>query len=586
MLALPPRDLSAYHSLKPHLDHALQSKDFAKALNLCQAQLTQCLTPEALIALHIVLHGLNWQGYAQRVRHLGWLCFPSRFLVAEKPTLSTETEAPLWLKEWLDPAVSPQVSICMIVRNAADTLLSSLESTQTLADEFIIVDTGSSDQTRELAQKFSANLHLLEITWADDFAAARNVSLDAASGDWILILDADEILKKSSIDFLSAFFTYGPMGWNIFVVHQWQLSDTPGLIHHTQLGRLFRRDPALRFHGPLHEQLHNFNPPWYLQIIYLPQVIVEHSGQLNEQVEKHKKRSRNQILERALKEPQYNTPYYWFQKAHVLLYQTQPPDLGGALPLLEQALQVSVARKDLLPPSAHWAGAPINLNFYYLLECLFWQRNLAKMAQVALQYRHCNQLAESRSLAGWALAKTQNFELAEPILTGFFQPGLSAVHGQLKVYYARVLEGLLDCYLAQKEGWLALVQVQKLMQIVPDPALKVIQADLFAILQSSEQCLAQDLKQQLSQTDIETQTSQWLKYAFVLLSLKPCLEIVSAASERLNQLAYRQLSQYLVQTGQNHFKTIWKKSSEPKHWQAEPPMDVLPGQWQWYQILK
>jgi tetratricopeptide (TPR) repeat protein len=80
----------------------------------------------------------------------------------------------------------------MIVKNESHNLPRCLESVQGFVSQIIVVDTGSEDNTVEIARSYGAEVHFFE--WCDDFAAARNHSLSFATGDWILILDADEKL--------------------------------------------------------------------------------------------------------------------------------------------------------------------------------------------------------------------------------------------------------------------------------------------------------------------------------------------------------------------------------------------------------
>lgn len=82
----------------------------------------------------------------------------------------------------------------MIVRNEEQTLGPCLASVRDLADEIVIVDTGSTDRTRELAR--AAGARVFDFPWVDDFAAARNESLRHATGSWILWLDADDRLDE------------------------------------------------------------------------------------------------------------------------------------------------------------------------------------------------------------------------------------------------------------------------------------------------------------------------------------------------------------------------------------------------------
>ena len=86
------------------------------------------------------------------------------------------------------------LSLCMIVKNEEANLGRCLESVKGVADEIIIVDTGSTDRTVEIARQHGAKI--VSHQWDDDFAVARNVSLRAATSDWILVLDADEALDE------------------------------------------------------------------------------------------------------------------------------------------------------------------------------------------------------------------------------------------------------------------------------------------------------------------------------------------------------------------------------------------------------
>lgn len=85
------------------------------------------------------------------------------------------------------------ISLCMIVKNEEQHLSNCLNSVKDLVDEIIIVDTGSQDQTKEIAAGFSAKIY--DFPWINDFSAARNFSFSKATKDYILWLDADDIIK-------------------------------------------------------------------------------------------------------------------------------------------------------------------------------------------------------------------------------------------------------------------------------------------------------------------------------------------------------------------------------------------------------
>jgi len=87
------------------------------------------------------------------------------------------------------------LSLSMIVKNEEPFLAHCLDSVRGLVDEMVILDTGSTDGTLEIAR--AAGARVFQSPWRDDFSAARNASLEKATGDWILILDADEELPAS-----------------------------------------------------------------------------------------------------------------------------------------------------------------------------------------------------------------------------------------------------------------------------------------------------------------------------------------------------------------------------------------------------
>lgn len=86
----------------------------------------------------------------------------------------------------------PSISLCMIAKNEEEWIAQAISSVRPIISEIILVDTGSSDATVEIAKAHSAQVYFMP--WRDDFSAARNLSLQYATGDWILVLDADEVI--------------------------------------------------------------------------------------------------------------------------------------------------------------------------------------------------------------------------------------------------------------------------------------------------------------------------------------------------------------------------------------------------------
>jgi tetratricopeptide (TPR) repeat protein len=140
---------------------------------------------------------------------------------------------------------SSRVSAALIVRNEAAFLGGCLDSLKGKVDEVVVVDTGSTDDTPDIAAAKGARL--LRFEWIDDFAAARNHALEAAAGDWILYIDADERLDSPVP--LGAIVT--PPGHVAFKV---KFRPRCGYSAYHEM-RLFRADPRIRFEGRIHERV-------------------------------------------------------------------------------------------------------------------------------------------------------------------------------------------------------------------------------------------------------------------------------------------------------------------------------------------
>ncbi len=94
-----------------------------------------------------------------------------------------------------DKTKTPTISACMIVKNEEKFLKQCLDSINDLVNEIIVIDTGSTDNTKEIAKKYS-KAKIFDFIWNNNFADARNFSISNATGDWILWIDADEIIAE------------------------------------------------------------------------------------------------------------------------------------------------------------------------------------------------------------------------------------------------------------------------------------------------------------------------------------------------------------------------------------------------------
>src|SRR5439155_3787216 len=98
----------------------------------------------------------------------------------------------------------PRVSLCMIVRNEEENLPACIKPVAEVVEDMVIVDTGSTDRTKELAAQLGARV--FDFPWVDSFAAARNESLKHAKGKWIFWMDADDRIDAANRDKLAALF--------------------------------------------------------------------------------------------------------------------------------------------------------------------------------------------------------------------------------------------------------------------------------------------------------------------------------------------------------------------------------------------
>lgn len=93
-------------------------------------------------------------------------------------------------------ADSDRISLCMIVKDEEEHLPRCLASVADVVDEIVVVDTGSQDHTVAVAAAHGARV--FQIPWTGDFSAARNAAIDRATGDWVLVLDADDELTPET----------------------------------------------------------------------------------------------------------------------------------------------------------------------------------------------------------------------------------------------------------------------------------------------------------------------------------------------------------------------------------------------------
>jgi tetratricopeptide (TPR) repeat protein len=208
------------------------------------------------------------------------------------------------------PVAGLTLSLCMIVRDEEAMLPRCLGAVADHVDEIVIVDTGSTDATMDIARSFGAKV--IETEWTGDFAAARNVSFDAATSDWIVYLDADEVLGEGQGARLRELTqrTWREAFFLVETNYTGHLEDGTA-VHHNAL-RVFRNRPEYRFHGRIHEQIAQTLPGDLPERIETTDVRMEHFGYLGVvREEKDKSRRNLELLERQLEE-QGESPFLHF----------------------------------------------------------------------------------------------------------------------------------------------------------------------------------------------------------------------------------------------------------------------------------
>jgi tetratricopeptide (TPR) repeat protein len=208
------------------------------------------------------------------------------------------------------PVADQTLSLCMIVRDEEAMLPRCLAAIADHVDEIVLVDTGSTDRTMDIAREYGAKV--IETEWTGDFAAARNVSFDAATSDWIVYLDADEVMGEGQGERLRDLIgrTWREAFFLVETNHTGDLEDGTA-VHHNAL-RVFRNRPEYRFEGRIHEQIAHRLPGDLPERIETTDIKVEHYGYLGVvREEKDKSRRNLELLQRQLEE-NGETPFLHF----------------------------------------------------------------------------------------------------------------------------------------------------------------------------------------------------------------------------------------------------------------------------------
>ena len=245
------------------------------------------------------------------------------------------------------------LSACLIAKNEEQRLPQCLESLRSLADEIIVVDTGSSDRTIAIAKKYQARVFHFE--WCDDFSQARNYAIAQAKGKWILVIDADEVLEQSAIAILQEVLQRE----DCLAVNLLRSEIDAKQAPYSLVLRLFRNHPAIKFTGLYHESIDQSvvalqaqEPHWQVLNVEIP--VLLHYGYTDSEIQlKHKYEFAKQLMHKHLEA--FPNDSYMLNKLGAL-YISSPQDgdrnlgielLQKGLHLLDDAEQQSLIRCEL-----------------------------------------------------------------------------------------------------------------------------------------------------------------------------------------------------------------------------------------------
>lgn len=200
----------------------------------------------------------------------------------------------------------PTLSACIISKNEEKTIGTLLASLKNVADEIILVDTGSTDSTIEIAKKYGSKIY--ELPWDNDFSKARNYAVDKATKEWILYIDCDEYLAEGSKHVLKQNLSNKFEAYTISLINIVNGNETL----ESQSLRLFKNRPSYRFKGRIHEQIAPSILAKYPEkfIQYMP-LKLYHTGYNPEVVKSKNKNQRNFDIFNSYKEEEKDGFFYY-----------------------------------------------------------------------------------------------------------------------------------------------------------------------------------------------------------------------------------------------------------------------------------
>ncbi|HLD33395.1 MAG TPA: tetratricopeptide repeat protein [Candidatus Nanoarchaeia archaeon] len=358
----------------------------------------------------------------------------------------------------------PKISLCLIVKNEEKNIAQCILSIKDIVDEIIIADTGSTDKTMEIARQYTSNV--FEVQWTD-FASARNAALKKATGDWVLVLDADEVVDQKNHNHIRAAVNdWTVMGYRIVTrnytmntaITGWRplfdvdpLGKTPPGWYPSVKIRLFQRLKGIDFQGKVHEMVDK-SVEAFGKAAVLP-LVVHHYGTLEDKTAKREMYS--QLVRQKIEDNPNDSKAYFelgVQYKEMGLFPDAEQMIIHSIQLKEesyhQRLNLAVVQQKLGKFDKAIENYmlvlqknPVNADAYFGLGyCAFVSKEMEKATEYfAKTIEHNPYHVEAYINLGALYEKSGNFEEAERILLKALEivPKHARAHYNLGVVYEK-----------------------------------------------------------------------------------------------------------------------------------------------------
>lgn len=330
------------HESEKSIESLLLSGDFQNSEKLC----VNILKNSPIIAqLWVYLaEALMQQGFvaaARKTFNRAWLLDPEAAWVSAVQAAMAKQVDNGKVRPDIDELLEVRkvtITAAILAKNEARCIERCLSHLQGAVDEIVLIDTGSTDRTLEIAARFP-NVRIVHVPWRDDFAAARNEGLKQITTDWVLWIDADEYLHEDDTPHVRELAGLFDRLQTPVVLNIGQLNSKRGSVSANYSNpRMFPLRWGLRYWGRVHEQVGGTDGGMFGSSIYRcsVRIRVHHDGYEPTIVQQKDKLQRNLILLRKMVEEEPDNPGWWLFYGRETL---SSGDVEQAIPILTTAEQ-------------------------------------------------------------------------------------------------------------------------------------------------------------------------------------------------------------------------------------------------------